>query len=448
MQEAASLPWANPPAPICELVRSSCATLLENNPHVTIDDAVLKHYARELDATKLQTQRKHYPLVFPTQRSEVNFLCTLAYLQIGSGWRRALHAQRGGKGAAETVTFGCMGMHISGEMSARVLAGLGLFDVAQLFGLKIQEEFELSPGIHSERPTELYSLGEALRKLLNDAGSMLRNLACEDWFDYWNKVNPGTAAQLREIDEATGKPKRASAEQAVARLARHFTGLQDAYILPPRKQQAQSVTAEATKDATAETPVADVTSAASSSSAAAAATPAAASAASSAAAASESPRVVYLMKKAQLIVAELYLRFGVGEGSEDSVFNFAEIERLTVMSDNVLPAVLRAHGVLVYSAPLAARIDANEKLTDREQEATVRAAAVVACERIVQEYNKSHNVVHGTGSSSSGAAASAADAGAPGPALTTLNLDYHLWLSGKNPDLRGLARHATHSIYY
>jgi hypothetical protein len=159
---------------------------------------------------------------------------------------------------------------------------------------------------------------------------------------------------------------------------------------------------------------------------------------------------VYLLKKAQLIVAELYLRFGVGEGSEDSVFNFANIERLTVMSDNVLPAVLRAHGVLVYSAPLAARIDANEKLLDREQEATVRAAAVVACERIVQEYNKSHNVVSsGSGSSSSsGDVASAADAGAPGPALTTLNLDYHLWLSGKNPDLRGLARHATHSIYY
>lgn len=454
MQEASSLPWAALPQPAGELVRSSCEALLIDNPHVRIDEAVLLRYAREMDASKLQTQRRQYPLVFPTPRSEINFLCTLAYLQIGSGWRRALHAQRGGKGAAETMTFGCIGMHISGELTARTFVGLKLFDVAQLFGLKIQEDFELRPGIHSERPTELYSLAEALHKLLRDAGQTLLNLACEDWADFFEKVNPGTG-KLREIDAQTGKPKQASAEQTVARLVRHFTGLQDAYILPPRKQQQEATpaTAAETKAAATETTEAAASSSATSESGAASASPAAAPAAASA----SSPRVVYVLKKAQLIVAELYLRFGVDD--PESPFCFHDITSLTVMSDNVLPAVLRAHGVLVYSDELAALVDGNTKITNREMEASMRAAAVVACERIVKEYNTSHNVVHtapgcakkaqesSAAASGEGAAAEAA-AGKAGPALTALNIDYHLWLSGKNPDLRGLARHATHSIYY
>ena len=115
----------------------------------------MAQFVDSLDHTKLLSlPDKSYPLNFPTPRSEVNFLATLALLQIGSGWRVPLHSQPNGRGAAETMTFGCMGMHISGEITADVMTKLGLFEVAQLFGLKIQQEFQVSPGVSTTKQLE------------------------------------------------------------------------------------------------------------------------------------------------------------------------------------------------------------------------------------------------------------------------------------------------------
>jgi len=184
---------------------------------------------------------------------------------------------------------------------------VGLFDVAQLFGLKIQEEYELSPGIHSERPTALYSLAQTLRKILNDTGSMLRNLACEDWADFWLR-NQSRTARVEEVDEAAAAAEapRPKAEDAVKRLVRYFSALQDAYVLPARKEAAETDAAAPEGTGAAAAPAA----AAESKEAAA---PASASSSSSGAAASAAAdqRVVYILKKAQLMVADLERRFGV-----------------------------------------------------------------------------------------------------------------------------------------
>lgn len=119
-----------------------------------------------------------------------------------------------------------------------------------------------------------------------------------------------------------------------------------------------------------------------------------------------------------------------GQDDPSLPFNFSDMDSLTVFSDNVLPAVLRAKGVLRYSPSLAALIDSDKPVSDREQEASIRAAAVVACERIVEQFNAHH--------------AASGDA----PRLNAVLLDYHLWQLGKEPDMRKLARHATHSAFY
>lgn len=313
MEEASTLNWSSMGAPILQMVRQSCASLMHpSNPHVQIDDGAVASLAHSLDHSRLHRQPKRmYPLHFPTPRSEINFLCTLAMLQVGSGWRRALHAQRGGKGAADTVTFGVMGMHISGEITADAMLRVGLFDVAQLFGLKIQEEYELSPGIHSERPTALYSLAQTLRKILNDTGSMLRNLACEDWADFWLHKHARTA-RVEVVDEAdAAEAPRPKAEDAVKRLVRYFSALQDAYVLPASKEPAETETVAAAPQGTT---AAVAPAAAAESKEAVAPAPASASSSSSsgvAATAAAQQRVVYILKKAQLMVADLERRFGV-----------------------------------------------------------------------------------------------------------------------------------------
>ena len=62
------------------------------------------------------------------------------------------------------------------------------------------------------------------------------------------------------------------------------------------------------------------------------------------------------------------------------VASFADLDRLTIFADNLVPHVLRCEGVLVYDEPLAARIDAGELLPPGGPEREIRACAVHACE--------------------------------------------------------------------
>lgn len=150
----ALLPFSPLQSPAVTLVRESCAAFLSSSPDVSVDSAALTSFVSRLRARGAleAAPTRQFPLNFPTPRSEINFIATLALLQIGSGYRTPLHAQeRGqGRGAAETMMFGCMGMHISGEITADAMVAVGLFDVAQMFGLKIQEEYEISTGVRCE----------------------------------------------------------------------------------------------------------------------------------------------------------------------------------------------------------------------------------------------------------------------------------------------------------
>ena len=79
-------------------------------------------------------------------------------------------------------------------------------------------------------------------------------------------------------------------------------------------------------------------------------------------------------KRAQITANDLVLA---------GVADFADVDRLTVFADNLLPHVLRVEGVLRYAPELAARVDAGVELpagSDMERE--LRACTVHACEGI------------------------------------------------------------------
>ncbi|MDQ6915310.1 MAG: queuosine salvage family protein [Actinomycetota bacterium] len=79
-------------------------------------------------------------------------------------------------------------------------------------------------------------------------------------------------------------------------------------------------------------------------------------------------------KRAQILPHDLVLA-GVAE--------FADVDRLTIFADNLVPHVLRGDGVLDYDPRLAARIDGGELLeAGSREEIEIRACAVHACERI------------------------------------------------------------------
>ena len=85
-------------------------------------------------------------------------------------------------------------------------------------------------------------------------------------------------------------------------------------------------------------------------------------------------RRVPLLKRAQIVPADLH---GAG------VARFPDLADLTCFPDYKLPQVLRHHGALEYSAELARRVDGWEELRAGEPaEVEIRAATVVAVERL------------------------------------------------------------------
>ena len=115
-------------------------------------------------------------------------------------------------------------------------------------------------------------------------------------------------------------------------------------------------------------------------------------------------------KRAQIAAADLALA---------GVASFADLDRLTIFADNLVPHVLRCEGILVYDEPLAVRIDAGEMLPPGGPEREIRACAVHACELL------------------------SARTGIP-----TRVLDHHLWNRGQSPKYKARPRHRCRCVYY
>jgi hypothetical protein len=115
-------------------------------------------------------------------------------------------------------------------------------------------------------------------------------------------------------------------------------------------------------------------------------------------------------KRAQIAANDLALA-GVAE--------FADLDRLTIFADNLVPHVLRVDGVLRYDPALAARIDAGELLPPGEEEREIRACAVYACELM-----------------------------AAGVGMPARLLDTALWTRGQAPRYKRVPRHRTRTVFY
>jgi len=131
-------------------------------------------------------------------------------------------------------------------------------------------------------------------------------------------------------------------------------------------------------------------------------------------------RDVPLMKRAQLLCADLSLAF---EGWEPAAFR--DLADMTIFADNLVPHVLRMDGVLRYDDNLAARIERGDLIPAGSREETeIRAVALHACELVI------------------------ADLAALGRPATAAELDFLLWNRGQDPAIKARPRHRTRTIFY
>ncbi len=93
---------------------------------------------------------------------------------------------------------------------------------------------------------------------------------------------------------------------------------------------------------------------------------------------------IYFFKRAQILVADLYLSFGGKNWGE-----FFNIEKLTAFADYKLPQVLHHFGILIYEKKLLEKI--KKKLLIKEgspEEVEIRAATVWAVELIKESLKR------------------------------------------------------------
>ena len=137
-------------------------------------------------------------------------------------------------------------------------------------------------------------------------------------------------------------------------------------------------------------------------------------------------REINILKKAQLITADLHRQFG--ELYPDR-FNFEDIDDLTVMSDNVLPAVLRKLGILqITSEEYRDHLDAALVLPPGDFEIELRCCTIYSSYLIVKSMRKLSD--------------------GPLKDYNEMKLDYYLWCKGKDPSFRSFHRHYTQQTLY
>ena len=116
-------------------------------------------------------------------------------------------------------------------------------------------------------------------------------------------------------------------------------------------------------------------------------------------------------KRAQITANDLVLA---------GVVEFADVDRLTIFADNLVPHVLRVDGMLVLAPELAAKVDAGEELrSGSAMETELRACAVHACELLAQRWEVAPRV-----------------------------LDNWLWNRGQHAPYTDSRPHRTRSVFY
>jgi Potential Queuosine, Q, salvage protein family len=131
-------------------------------------------------------------------------------------------------------------------------------------------------------------------------------------------------------------------------------------------------------------------------------------------------RAVPFFKRAQIACADLHL---AAEGAWWG--QFADLPRLTLFADNLVPHVLRVEGVLEYEPALAARVDAGRELqAGSEEEVEIRACGLHAVELLVARF------------------------GAAGRPATAMQVDGLLWHRGQAPAVKAVPRHRTRCSFY
>jgi len=128
---------------------------------------------------------------------------------------------------------------------------------------------------------------------------------------------------------------------------------------------------------------------------------------------------VYFMKRAQICPLDIAITWQLHDHPP-----LSGVEELTAFADYRVPQALRHLGILRLSPELAEAIDAGRELPmDCEEEIEIRAATIVAVDRMVRALNE------------------------VGKKAAAWQVDCNLWAMARSEDVR-VEHHRTRTVYY
>lgn len=303
----------------------------------------------------------NFPLNFPSIHSEINFLSILSLLNFASGYRVPLHHQTG-RGAWDNIRALMFGLYITSSTSqgslltAKGMQTITVHQVADLMSVNLHVEKPHSeiPGlIVGKLGGPIFDLVKLIVTTLHETGEVLESIGELDLGSFVIK-------SLKEGDAKQSADPNASVDVVLSKIVGAFPAFQDMAIVDGQP--------------------------------------------------------VYCFKKALFLVHAIVIRFG---SSNKLPFQIPDTSQVPVFSDNVLPSILVHLGVIDLSRSTAhglhtkfpgatdgARLDSllglppqvSNTPTDtkpkippkegpiltKEQSYILRAAALDACERIIE----------------------------------------------------------------
>ncbi|KIP08262.1 hypothetical protein PHLGIDRAFT_104507 [Phlebiopsis gigantea 11061_1 CR5-6] len=353
-------------------VRESCKSLRER-ANITVSTEAIKRllFSPSFIATFERLRVAHgmvMPLNFPSVLAELNVLSLLSLLNFASGYRVPLH-QATGRGAFDNIRAFVFSLYISSSvgdegdlLSARGMQTIEEGKVADLMGvagkIHIDKPHASLPGVTlGELGGPVWEVVEMVTRVLKETGDFLVKSGYQDLGAFVLEALKEGEKVRRRSDDQQGSPE---CDVILERLVRAIPAFQDMAIVDGQP--------------------------------------------------------VYCFKKAMLTLHAVALRFGKSPGSTIPI---PRTENLPVFSDNVIPSMLVHLGVIDLSTsepsfglrdvfpaagtqeilsqllgdapPVPDKESASKKQPPREgpiltaeQAFTLRAAAVDACELIVQ----------------------------------------------------------------
>eukprot|EP00697_Spironema_sp_BW2_P012667 gnl/Spiro4/29275_TR14316_c0_g1_i1.p1 gnl/Spiro4/29275_TR14316_c0_g1~~gnl/Spiro4/29275_TR14316_c0_g1_i1.p1 ORF type:complete len:397 (+),score=99.19 gnl/Spiro4/29275_TR14316_c0_g1_i1:69-1193(+) len=320
---------------------------------VRINAPAIEQFVEAIDLEEFGhlQQPRPLPARFATVDDEVNFHCMTSVLAIGHSERHIL-LETVDRSSSETTLYGVMAMHMSADcLDAAYMKSLTVSDVSTLFGFPISVMVQVQPGIEMSQPGPLRPLANKILSILHECADVLQRAHYKSFAEYIFAAIGRATENTTTTTPAPTTTATTTASSTTTTTTATTTTTNTAAVCVTAAQLVERLTASFPN-------LADTS--------------------------LFRGVQVLLMKKAQLLVTELHRRL-------PGIFNFPDMDQMTVFADNALPCVLHHHNILQYPAELERVIAAHEPL-EGELEVAVRACTMIACDRICESLAQRRNV--------------------------------------------------------